>query len=597
MTTVSVIIPAYRAAETVGQAVRSVLAQTMKPAEVLVIDDGSPDDIAGALKEFGSAVTLIRQPNSGVAKARNRGIEASCGEFLAFLDADDYWEPGKLQSQLDIFQKHQDVGLVASRYFTQLPHGIRTVADTPQMWLDHVIRPTGPKIVEMAWHVWTGTVIVRRSALGDKRFLSELEPAEDRDLWISVLRGTNGYILSHPLATAVLVPESLSRGDPQRAYEPMIRTLERHQDLLPAARRRKLEAQVFRGWAAAHLSRGQARSAMTPAMLRLARQPFSPEGWWVCFKSGWMLARTPQPVGVESRDLGQLREHFEIEKELADRLRNATAGRRRGLYREVYNELFERVQDHPQNMRKADPQRQIAATKWQWQLLSHFIGPRSAYLEIGAGDGHLAISVARRARRAFAVDVSEIISSDSHPPENFSWVVTDGVKIPIPSQCVTVAYSNQLMEHLHPEDALVQIEEIRRILAPGGVYVCITPHRYSGPHDISKFFSDEACGFHLKEYTYRELDAVFRRSGFAFTRVWTGIKGRFVRLPQPLVFGLETIIGRLPRRWQKKVAQSAVLRPIFTNVILVACTGRAPADMPSDAPPAKSALPAYQTAS
>jgi SAM-dependent methyltransferase len=332
---------------------------------------------------------------------------------------------------------------------------------------------------------------------------------------------------------------------------------------------------------------------MTPAMQRLARQLISAEAWWVCFKSGWLLAQTPQAPSTDQRDLTMLRRHFEIETELADRLRNAPTARRRGLYREVYNELFERVQDHPQNQRKADPQRQLAATHWQWQLLSHFIGPKSAYLEIGAGDGHLAITVARRASHAYAVDVSEIIAADSDPPKNFSWVLTDGVKIPIPSQSVTVAYSNQLMEHLHPDDAMAQLAEIHRALAPGGVYVCITPHRFSGPHDISKFFCDEACGFHLKEYTYRELDALFRRSGFAFTRVWTGVKGRFTRLPQPLVLGLESFIARLPRRWQKKLTQSALLRPVFTNVILVAVKARGPAAVP----PARASLDALQTAS
>ncbi|MGA3067356.1 MAG: glycosyltransferase [Tepidisphaeraceae bacterium] len=577
MSSVTVIIPAYRAAETIGLAVRSVLAQTFPPDEILVIDDGSPDDLASALAEFGSSVTLIRQPNGGVASARNRGIAAARGDFLAFLDADDYWEPKKLQRQIEIFQSHPEVGLVASRFFTQYPHGVPIPAETPQHWLDHVIRPVGNRVVEMAWHVWTGTVVVRRHSLGDARFLTELEPAEDRDLWISVLRPAAGYILSEPLATAVLIPDSLSRGDPNRAYEPMIRVLERHRDLLTSSRRRRLEAQVYRGWAAAHLARGRARQAMGPAAQRLARQPFSPEAWWVCFKSGWVLANAPQSPLSDPRNLETLRRHFEIERELADRLRTAQPVRRRALYREVYNELFARVQDHPQNQRKADPQRQIAATKWQWQLLSHFIGPKSAYLEIGAGDGHLAISVARRARRAYAVDVSEIITSDSTPPKNFSWVVTDGVSIPVPSQSVTVAYSNQLMEHLHPDDALAQLAEIRRALAPGGVYVCITPHRFSGPHDISKFFSDEARGFHLKEYTYRELDHLFRQAGFAFTRVWTGVKGRFLRLPQPLVFGLETLIARLPRRWQKKLTQSAILRPIFTNVILVACKARLPA--------------------
>ncbi len=223
-----------------------------------MIDDGSPDDLAGAVAEFGSAVTLIRQANAGVACARNRGIESARGELLAFLDADDYWEPERLQRQLKILEDHPEVGLVAARFFQQMPGSVREPASTPPEWLDRVIRPEGDDVVQMAWHVWTGTVMVRRTVLGDKRFLTEFEPAEDRDLWISVLRESGGYILSQPLATAVLVPASLSRGDPKHGYEPMIRVLARHRDLLTPSRLRKLEAQVFRGWAAAHLARAGA---------------------------------------------------------------------------------------------------------------------------------------------------------------------------------------------------------------------------------------------------------------------------------------------------------------------------------------------------
>jgi len=94
--TVSVIIPYYRARHTIARAVESALEQTVRPHEILVVDDGSPDDAAGATKVFGSSVTLIRKPNGGAASARNLGIEHAQGEWIAFLDADDYWEPAKL---------------------------------------------------------------------------------------------------------------------------------------------------------------------------------------------------------------------------------------------------------------------------------------------------------------------------------------------------------------------------------------------------------------------------------------------------------------------------------------------------------------------
>jgi ubiquinone/menaquinone biosynthesis C-methylase UbiE len=473
--------------------------------------------------------------------------------------------------------------------------GLREVSAIPPKWLDGVVRPFGAEIIDLASFVWTGTVMVRRSALGDLRFITELEPAEDRDLWIQVLRTNAAYLLSEPLATAVLEPDSLSRRDPDYGYEPMIRVLHRHADLATPQELSELEARVYRGWASAHLIRGAGSGAVHPAYERLKRQPASAEAWWVLAKAWSLSLKTPKrkarSPAADGRDEKSLRQHFEIEKELADRLRNAPAEQRKTLYREVYNELFQRVADHPQNRRKADPARQRAATLWQWRLLSHFISPKSAYLEVGAGDGHLAMEVARHAKTAYAVDVSEIIASGNDTPSNFSWVLTDGVHIPVPSAAVNVAYSNQLMEHLHPEDAAAQLTEIRRTLAAGGAYLCITPHRFSGPHDISKFFSETPCGFHLKEYTYRELDQIFRQAGFSYSTVWTGLKGHFFRLPVGLVIGLENLIGKLPRRWRTKLTRSAFLRPLFINVTLAAHVDR------DEAPVKIKAKTEYATAS
>jgi ubiquinone/menaquinone biosynthesis C-methylase UbiE len=579
MSTITVIIPAYRAAATIGRAVDSVLSQTRKPDQILIIDDGSPDDISASLARYGSQVALIKQPNAGAASARNRGIAAATGDLIAFLDADDFWDDQKLQRQAGIFQANSQVGLVSGTYFTKHPAGIRETTFIPKQWLNTVVRPTGADIIELASHIWTGTVMVRRESLGKNRFITQFEPAEDRDLWIQVLRNNSAYLLSDPLATAVLEPHSLSRRDPDYGYEPMIRVLHRHADLTTPQQLARLETVVYRGWAAAHLIRGDGRRAIHPASERVKRQPTNLEAWWVLAKA-WRLSlsapKHSRSGQTETRDLNSLRDHFEIEKELAERLRNAPADQRRTMYRDVYNELFHRVADHPQNRRKADPAGQRAATLWQWRLLSHFISPKSAYLEVGAGDGHLAMQVAKKAKAAYAVDVSEVIASGNDTPVNFSWVLTDGVRIPIATASVNVAYSNQLMEHLHPQDANAQLSEIRRTLAPGGAYICITPHRFSGPHDISKFFTDTPCGFHLKEYTYAELDKVFRQAGFEYTRVWTGLKGKFFRISEGFVIGMESLIGLLPRAWQKKITRSALLRPIFINVTLVGYTPRDP---------------------
>jgi len=92
---------------------------------------------------------------------------------------------------------------------------------------------------------------------------------------------------------------------------------------------------------------------------------------------------------------------------------------------------------------------------------------------------------AKVARQVYAVDVSVEAVGAIDPPENFSLIISDGVSVPVPGGSVDVAWSAQLMEHLHPDDAREQLGNIYRALKPGGVYICITPNRISGPHDIS----------------------------------------------------------------------------------------------------------------
>ena len=97
---VSVIIPAYNRAHTVGRSVDSVLYQTYRPLEVIVVDDGSTDGTAAALDVFGNRIIVISQPNGGPSSARNHGVANSKGEFIAFLDSDDTWSPEKLERQV-----------------------------------------------------------------------------------------------------------------------------------------------------------------------------------------------------------------------------------------------------------------------------------------------------------------------------------------------------------------------------------------------------------------------------------------------------------------------------------------------------------------
>ncbi len=270
-----------------------------------------------------------------------------------------------------------------------------------------------------------------------------------------------------------------------------------------------------------------------------------------------------------TRDREALSRHYGIERELADRLRTAPPEQRVSLYRTVYDELFLRVPDHPQSTRKQDASQQRDAAEWQLKILQHFLRPDTVYLEIGAGDCYLAGKVARQVRHVYAVEVSGVVAKGDPPPANFTLVLSDGIAIDVPEGSAQVAYSHQVMEHLHPEDAFRQLSEICRALSPAGVYICITPHRFSGPHDISKYFDIEATGFHLKEYTYSELRALFRRAGFSSTRAWMGLKGHFFPVPEIAVLAVEAVLRALPRKLRKGLATSFPLRSVFGSMILV----------------------------
>jgi SAM-dependent methyltransferase len=262
-----------------------------------------------------------------------------------------------------------------------------------------------------------------------------------------------------------------------------------------------------------------------------------------------------------------LRRHYEIERALAARLRDAPAQERRTLYGTVYDELFRAVPDHPQNRWKADAARREADVAEQVALACSFLPPGGVYVELGAGDEAVARGVARRAAQVYAVEVSEEIGRDAPRPANVARVLSDGTSVPVPPAGAHVAFSNQLMEHLHPDDALAQLRQVAAALAPGGVYVCITPNALSGPHDISKFFDADPTGFHLREYTNRQLRGLLRAAGFGRVRGFIRLRGRTVVYPLAWPIALETVLARCGTAG-RRLARRRVPRGLLGNRIV-----------------------------
>ena len=255
----------------------------------------------------------------------------------------------------------------------------------------------------------------------------------------------------------------------------------------------------------------------------------------------------------DTRSHAELKHHYDVETSLADKLRHATKAQRRTLYTEVYHELYRQVPNHPMLLRRVSEQDSAARVRRQLRFLGRFLTPETVFMEVGAGDCALSIEVAKRVKTAYAIEISEAMASGAKWPPNAKLLISDGTSIPVPEGSVTVAYSNQLMEHLHPDDAVEQLVQIHRALNPGGCYICTTPNRLNGPHDISKFFDQTAKGFHMKEYTFCELDAAFRRAGFDKVIKYVGGRAFYLRMPRALARSFETIFEVLPFRVRRLV--------------------------------------------
>ena len=273
----------------------------------------------------------------------------------------------------------------------------------------------------------------------------------------------------------------------------------------------------------------------------------------------------PTEWGLSSE---QLRKIFEVEIKLAKLLREAnSASERKLLYTKVYDEYFKALPFHPQFKAKNDEKNMRARLEYQLGHILPFLKSNDSFLEIGAGDCSVSIALGRYCKKVTALEVNIDIVSKLKFPTNVECIIFDGFQIPLDSASVEVAFSNQLIEHLHADDANEHFKEVLKVLKKGGVYICITPNRLIGPNDISRFFTDKLMGFHLKEYSGRDLKKMFLRNGFKKVTAFTLIKGKKIRVPFAVVVFLEFLIANLPKPQRFQLLKLKPLNIIFNAII------------------------------
>lgn len=207
---ISVVIPAYNAAEFLPRCLKSVFAQTLAPEEVIVVDDGSSDNTAAVAAELGAKV--IRRQNGGTSAAKNTGIQAATGDWIALLDADDIWMADKLQQQVALIGS--DTVLVYT--------GIREFDDRGTR--DYTfVHPRALKVtLRYSTSIKTSSVIVRRQAvMQNGGFREDILACEDWEMFVRLQRMGSFEAVPDPLTHYYVYPNSLS-ADPER----MLQTLD-----------------------------------------------------------------------------------------------------------------------------------------------------------------------------------------------------------------------------------------------------------------------------------------------------------------------------------------------------------------------------------
>jgi 2-polyprenyl-3-methyl-5-hydroxy-6-metoxy-1,4-benzoquinol methylase len=210
--------------------------------------------------------------------------------------------------------------------------------------------------------------------------------------------------------------------------------------------------------------------------------------------------------------------HWDLERQLTQDLLSSTLENRWEMFDRSYTRLYGELEWL--NRFAGESQPTVVGNhedhkKWQTAIGAQ---PLAIY-EIGSGKGELIAFLARQGFRCKATEVTRERGrkhvDDGIP--NLSWGVSDGVHLERFESTASydVVISDQVLEHLHPDDVEGHLRGVSQILKPGGRYIFRTPHRFTGPHDVSLVFKcDRPMGMHLKEYSYREFMAAVRQAGF-----------------------------------------------------------------------------------
>lgn len=577
---ITLITPTLNQAQYLEATIQSVLSQNYPNLEYIIVDGGSTDGSVDIIRKYEQHLAWwVSEPDRGQSHAINKGLERATGEIFNWVNSDDLLAPGALWEVGNGFSKHPEAHIICGHY---------TAFDKGRLYPNMRMRlfPEIEKTLVFG-HVSPCSMYYRLPVLKSLgKFDERFQFCMDLEFWHRYLEKFGrdkfrfidknlAFFRLHPASKTVSSRKDFFReifnisysildsSHDNQGNSTLLKNLK-----VPVFYNRKWEfkgfrSKVFTAYLLQNMLENLPEKFTTGSFLRgyfysLLLKPF---------KRNWRFYVLPLRAvkwKLEQRNesceekkgfpvsTGILIQHYILEKSLAARLRHSTREERRTLYTSLYNELFQKVPYL--NVLQNDPLKRQRKVEGELNFIKRYLHPNTTFIEIGPGDCALSEEVAKKVIKVIAVDVSAEISKGNKRPGNFQLILSDGVSIPVPPGSADLVFSDQLMEHLHPEDAPEQLRNIYRALAPGGVYLCITPNRTGGPFDISRHFEKEATGFHLKEYTHSELKVLFKKAGFQKIRARIGGRGFYFNIPVLPIVVLEKLLHLFPYRYRRKIA-------------------------------------------
>jgi glycosyltransferase involved in cell wall biosynthesis len=301
---ISVVIPSYNSAELLPEAVGSVLAQTRPAEEIVLVDDGSEDDTAEVCGRFGAAVRYIRQANAGASAARNTGIAAARGDWLAFLDADDLWEPEKLELEVAALGRHPEAAFAVTASLVWSPRDGAYQACGWKGSLDPAVIQA-ELLVRNAFTGLCSSILIRRSALEDIGGFASGKACEDRRLALALLRKYQAVLVELPLIRQRPGPAHFT--NPERHRMEMLSLIAdhaaRYHELDPSGRlRRRARARMYERSGMHYLENGDLQTAARDLRCALRLQPTMANPWKVLINACLGRLENPSPAPTAAVD-------------------------------------------------------------------------------------------------------------------------------------------------------------------------------------------------------------------------------------------------------------------------------------------------------